>query len=361
MTGRTFAQEEAIRVRTTQTRSLQDEIDTLLEATPPDPSEMWWMQQLAAAELALAQPRGPQEGATVHTATQTVEGFRENFQVQNVPDYGVRGRNTSHVAWAGVFNCGDTTPPTHSSRKAAVSPGGQDGVDFTFTDSKVYGAPIQGIAGGLKDTGSIRIERVHTKAVSGGNGIHSGDGVAGNKTARHAHAYVEDLFAEDDTGAGWWSDVRNWKDLHIVRGLYRRLRVGIYTELGSGALIENPTLVDCDEGFLQDADDVTIRGAALFNCKTPLAIRPGPRNGLARDVKTDIRESYIDLRHPEARYGLIRTIVNNGVCELVSDDNVFHGDPEAFLFRWQVGNRVRSLNFEEWQIETGNDHSSTWV
>jgi len=193
--------------------------------------------------------------------------------------------------------------------------------------------------------------------VDNSDGHRQNDGVAVAacvKAFDFAVLTAEDVICRDNSAPGLWFDGSGWRNATVTRGLYQNLTApAIFFELGKGGASTDATIINCDDGFLLDADDITITGAAIFGCPWPVRIRPGPRAGRVRGVQASITNSYVEFT-ATSQYGMARTWANNGARSFVSDFNTFAGlDPSWDVFRWGdlSGGPVQSLNFAQWQAE----------
>ena len=334
----------------------------LLSGDQPPTTGNWWDTQRTAALATLINNWGSQAGAPTFTSKQTINGTVDNIIVQNVDGRGVQGANGT-LTHASVLNCGRTTLPTHSPRDPSVHLGVQgSGTVFTMRDSQVFDGKIQGGGGGNQCT--ITLERVHFR--DNADGASQGDGAAvaaeGIKTFDFSSLTCTDLIVEFGTAPGVWMDGSGWLNASILRGLYQDLGgPAIFFELGKGGTSTDATIINCAEGFLIDADDITITGAAVFGTPWPVRIRPGPRSGLVRGVQASVTQSYVEFT-AASKYGMARTWANNGPRSFTSDFNTFKLDPSWTVFRWGDlnGGPVQSYNFAGWQA-LGFDLNSVLV
>ncbi len=215
----------------------------------------------------------------------------------------------------------------------------------------MWGGKIQGAAGG--NFNKITLRRVHFRDNANGHRQNDGNAVAGCiKVFNFAKLVAQDLICEQDSAVGLWMDGDDWRDAVAIDGLFRNLGgPAQFFELGKNGISTGATIINCATGFLLDADNISVLGAAIFGTPQPVLVRPGPRNGRARGVTVSIESSYIEFKQ-SSRYGMMRTWANNGPRGFASDHNTFAGlDPSWKVFRWASfdGGPIRSLNLEEWQ------------
>jgi len=340
-------------------------IKALEDETPPvdppvdPPTGEWWDDLRSAAELIAAGITGAGQGATVHTSKQTVTTLLENFVVKNVNGRALQLNGVNAIARDfQIANSGSGVNDGSriQSRHPAVHPMNSGSKKATFENFEVFGSPVNGLAGGNHPDTEVIIRRGHFRdnTTLGLRFTYPPAVAAAIKLFGVDKALLEDLFIENQAGAGAWVDGSNAHDVVWRRGLYQGIAgPSIFPELLKRALIVDPVIIGGE--ILIDAEDVVVTGAAMFATRG-IRSRPTRRDG-GRTISSKVSGCYQEFT-PNSFYGWNGVPTNTSHSFLSGGVATGSGVPNTFRLNrdWKIFRKANArLTYAQWVDQTGND------